>query len=141
MKFFIKLNGVSALYALLLFIIIELMGNIYRISRITSWEIETVNMVVLYINIVVLIVFTILMVFIIRNWMESRKSTYWSVLLWFPYFMLYIEVFVSLFPIQNRGEIPNPGIGLLAFGIMMIYPLYIVLVNLFGLEVFKKKTS
>lgn len=40
--YFLKLNVISMLYAALLFISIELMLNIYRISRQTMWEINTV---------------------------------------------------------------------------------------------------
>ncbi|WP_256238646.1 hypothetical protein [Bacillus sp. EB600] len=43
MKYFIKLNVVSILYALMIFVPIQLMGNVYRISRLTGWNIGTVN--------------------------------------------------------------------------------------------------
>ncbi|AWV33118.1 hypothetical protein MHH60_14745 [Paenibacillus sp. FSL H7-0716] len=36
MKYFIKLNALSVLYAFMLFIVIELPLNIYRISRISG---------------------------------------------------------------------------------------------------------
>ncbi|MCM3079771.1 hypothetical protein [Brevibacillus invocatus] len=45
MKFFLKLNLMSILYALFLFIPIELMMNVYRIDRLTGWGIGTVNTV------------------------------------------------------------------------------------------------
>jgi hypothetical protein len=43
MKYFFKLNIVSILYALVVFIPLELMFNVYRISRLTNWEIGLVN--------------------------------------------------------------------------------------------------
>ncbi|MGJ7922894.1 hypothetical protein [Neobacillus sp. LXY-4] len=43
MKYFIKLNVTSILYAVMVFVPLELMINVYRISRLTNWEISTVN--------------------------------------------------------------------------------------------------
>lgn len=43
MEYFLKLNVIGMLYALLIFIPAELMLNVYRISRLTKWEISTVN--------------------------------------------------------------------------------------------------
>lgn len=43
MKYFIKLNSLSVLYAFMLFVVIELLVNIYRISRISGLELDKVN--------------------------------------------------------------------------------------------------
>lgn len=43
MKYFLKLNVVSILYAFMVFVPLELMLNVYRISRLTNWDIGMVN--------------------------------------------------------------------------------------------------
>ncbi|WP_233569865.1 hypothetical protein [Falsibacillus albus] len=43
MKYFIKLNIISILYALLILVPSELMINVYRFSRLTGWNIGKVN--------------------------------------------------------------------------------------------------
>lgn len=45
MKQFWKLNAVSMLYALMIAIPVELMLNVYRISRVMNLEIGTVNII------------------------------------------------------------------------------------------------
>lgn len=42
MRYFLKLNVVSILYALLVFIPIEIMSNVYRINRLTTIRFETI---------------------------------------------------------------------------------------------------
>lgn len=132
MKFFMKLNVVSILYALMLFVPIEIMINIYRISRLTGWDIGTVNTTVGVINIIGFIVCTILFIILIKNWLEGRKSNYWTILLWFPYFVLLIYIFASLFPINYGGDKPNPVTGLVTMGAMIVFPMYLVIINIIG---------
>jgi len=134
MKFLLPLNFVSALYALLFFVSLELMVNVYRISRLTSWNLETVNTIVFILIIGLLIIFTFLLCWIIRNWLDPRKSAYWTVILWIPYLMLYVYTFTSLFPIQNPGEAPNPGVGIVMIGMLFVYPFYIAFINLLSLR-------
>lgn len=132
-----KLNCVSAMYAFQFFIQLELMVNIYRISRLTHWELSTVNKVVISITAVLLIIFTALLLLTIRRWMEYRKSTFWALLLWIPYLILFVYIFVPAFPIRNPEEVPSPVLGLFIFGMIILYPVYIALVNLFGLGLHK----
>lgn len=42
MKDFVKLNIVSVIYALLLFISMELLINVYRINRVTGWNFDVI---------------------------------------------------------------------------------------------------
>lgn len=108
------------------------MINIYRISRLTGWDIGTVNTTVGVINIIGFIVCTILFIILIKNWLEGRKSNYWTILLWFPYFVLLIYIFASLFPINYGGDKPNPVTGLVAIGVMIVFPMYLALINIIG---------
>ncbi|TFJ90672.1 hypothetical protein [Lentibacillus salicampi] len=132
MSFFGKLNVVSALYAFVLFIAIELMLNVYRIARVTGWELEIVTKAGIAIYIIGFIFSTALFIIITKKWMEARNAIFWSTLLWVPYFVLFIFTFATLFPINNPGDEPNPGVGLLIIGALLFYPVYLLFINVFG---------
>lgn len=48
MKYILKLNMMSAMYALLIFYLVQSLGNFYRIARLTGWETETVNQAIVW---------------------------------------------------------------------------------------------
>ncbi|WP_042224220.1 hypothetical protein [Oceanobacillus manasiensis] len=127
MKYFLKLNVVSILWAFMFFVALELMLNVYRISRLTNWEIGTVNILIGVVIIVEIIGGTILVYFLTKNWLVGRKANFWTVILWLPYFVLFVYVFASLFPITNGGDTLNPATGLLAIGGLIVYPFFILL--------------
>ena len=129
MKNFMKLNVISILYAIMVFIPIELMINVYRISRLTKWEIETVKNLTGITLIVQIIGGTILIFFLTKKWLEGRNSKFWTAILWVPYWILFIIVFAILFPITNEGDQANPATGLLVIGGLIIYPLYTLTLN------------
>jgi hypothetical protein len=131
MKFFWKLNIVSSLFAFVLFVSIELQVNFYRIWRLTGWEGNTVNIGIFAIHFVGLILSTILFYFLIKKWLEGKKESYWSIILWFPYLILLLFLFSYMFPITNRGEKPAPVSGLIIIGQLFIYPLYLLLIIYF----------
>ncbi|MGY0692021.1 hypothetical protein ACW2QC_04410 [Virgibacillus sp. FSP13] len=130
MKFFVKLNIISILYALMIVVPFELMLNVYRISRVTSLNIGTVNMLIGIAVIVGFIFGTILLCFLTKKW--RRKANYWTVILWVPYFVLFVYIFVTLFPITYGGDEPNPVTGLLAIAALIVFPIYILIVNFIG---------
>ena len=129
MSYFLKLNVVSILYALMVFVPLELMVNVYRISRLTTWEIGTINILTGITFIFDIIGGTILILFLTKKWLDGRKSNLWTVILWVPYFVLFIYVFTSLFPINNVGDTPNPVTGLLVIAGLIVYPFYILILN------------
>ncbi|QUG41268.1 hypothetical protein KD050_18630 [Psychrobacillus sp. INOP01] len=129
MKYFLKLNVVSILYALMVFVPLELMLNVYRISRLTNWEIGTVNILTGITLIIEIIGGTMLIFFLTKKWLGGRKANFFTVILWVPYFVLLIYVIASLFPITNGGDTPNPVTGLLAIGGLIVYPFYILILN------------
>ena len=129
MKNFMKLNVISILYAIMVFIPIELMVNVYRISRLTKWEIETVKNLTGITLIVQIIGGTILIFFLTKKWLEGRNSKFWTAILWVPYWILFIIVFAILFPITYEGDQANPATGLLVIGGLIIYPLYTLTLN------------
>lgn len=133
MKYMLKLNAVSMLYALMAVIPLELMVNVYRISRLAKWEIETVNMLTGITLFVDMIGGTLLLYVITKKWLGERKVNFLAAILWLPYFILFIFIFASLFPITYRGDDPNPVTGLLMMGGMMVYPVYILILTSFSM--------
>lgn len=129
MKFVKKLNVVSIIYAFMLFVNIELMLNVYRISRITGWDLDTVVVIISTIKIVGFIFCTIFFYKLIKNLMEGRKASFFTIILWFPYFIFFIYIFASLFPITYGGDKPNPINGLVILGELILYPIYLAILN------------
>ena len=133
MKYIMKLNVISNLYAIRVFVPIELMLNVDRISRLTKWEIGTVITFTVITLIVKIMGGTILLVLLTKRWLGERKANFFTVILWVPYFVLFINAFASLFPITYRGDVPNPVIGLVIIGGLITYPFYILSLNFFGM--------
>ncbi|MDQ0429457.1 glucan phosphoethanolaminetransferase (alkaline phosphatase superfamily) [Planomicrobium stackebrandtii] len=129
MKYFFKLNIISMLYALIVFIPFELMLNVYRISRLTEWSIGTVNILTSIVLLAAFIGGTMLIYSLTQKWLDQRKANLIAAILWLPYFVLFVFAFAFLFPITYGGDDPNPVIGLLAMGGMLCYPFYILLLN------------
>lgn len=84
MKYFTKVNVISFLYAIMVFVPIELMLNVYRISRLTKWEIGTVTTFTFITLIVEMIGGTILLIFLTKRWLGERKANFCTVILWAP---------------------------------------------------------
>lgn len=137
MKYFIKLNAVSFIYALMAFIPVELLMNVYRISRLTNWTIGTVNQLISVTLIVELIGGTILLFILTRRWLEGRQTNYWTTIVWLPYFVGLVYMFAALFPITNAADHPNSASGLLAVGGMVAYMFYILILNTFSIKYVK----
>lgn len=129
MKFFLKLNLVSALIAFPLLTGIQLMANVYRINRVTGWDLGTVETVVLIINLIGFILFTMLFYFVLKYWLKGRRARYWTVLLWVPYFFLFNFLWTTMFPIVNPGDKPAPVQGLIFLVLFALYPFYILTIN------------
>lgn len=117
----------------MMFVPLELMLNVYRISRLTNVDIGTVNSLTGVTLIVEIIGGTILLFILTKKWLERRKANFWTVILWVPYFVLFIYVFASTFPITYDGDAPNPVTGLLAIGGLIVYPFYILILNFAGM--------
>ncbi|SDN04582.1 hypothetical protein SAMN05443253_107268 [Bacillus sp. OK048] len=131
MKFFIKLNTISALYALALFIAIELIMNVSRISSLTGWEWDHVYIVVAVINVLGLLLATIIFISLTKKWMVGRKNSYWSLALWVPYFILFLSLFTVFVPFSS-GVTLFPRFSLLIFGSSILFPVYIVFINVYA---------
>ncbi|WP_422122388.1 hypothetical protein DHX103_11315 [Planococcus sp. X10-3] len=129
MRYFLKLNAISMLYALIVFIPFELMLNVYRISRLTEVKLDTV---IVWSGTALSAVFiggSILIYFLTKKWLDERKVNFVTMILWLPYFVLFVFVFALRFPITYGGDNPNPVVGLLAMGGTLAYPFYILVLN------------
>lgn len=127
MKFFIKLNIVSALFGFVIFVGIELMLNVYRISRWTGLEVGTVSNLETIFILVMVISSALLFPRLIRYWLMRRKSSYFTVLLWIPYYHLFIYLFRITLPMTNPGDDPNSATGLMMIAAIFLYPFFLLL--------------
>ena len=139
MKYFFKLHVLSILYALMVFVPIELMVNVYRISRVTNWEVGTVSMLTNVTLVIEIVGGTILLLFLTKKWLGERKANFFTAILWIPYFVLLIYIFTSLFPLTNRGDTPNPVTAFFVIGGLIVYPFYKLILDLLCITNEKKK--
>ena len=140
MKYFLKLNAASLLYALLAVLPLELMLNVYRITRLSGWEIETVNALTAIFFFINLIGGTLLFFRLTEKWLGGRKLNYITSILWFPYFILFVFLFATLLPITYRGDDPSPVTGLLMMFGIIVYPVYILILTNLSMLGDSKKT-
>ena len=124
----IKINFISILYALSLFIAIELIINVYRISRVTEWNLNVVMVIIPVIILVGLILSALLVIHLTKRWVLNKKNSYWLALIWCPYFILFYYIFTYLFPL-NSGETLFPIFNILIYGIIVLYPFYILIIS------------
>lgn len=129
MKFFLRLNIISAIIAFVLFISFELQVNIYRISRIMGWELIKSNYVITVIHFVGFILSIFLFYIMINKWLDGKKARYWTIILWFPYLIIYIIIFSILFPMTDPGDDPSPVSGLIIMTQLVSYPIYLLFIN------------
>ncbi|MCA1060160.1 hypothetical protein LCL96_14575 [Rossellomorea aquimaris] len=134
MNHFIKINVLSIIYALMILIPVELMVNVYRLTRLTGFEMDTVQNVSGFMTGVVVILGTVIIHFLTKKWMVGRKAAYWTSVLWFPYFLLSAFIIAFLFPVTNGGDAPNPATGLVMIGALVSYPFYVLVMNFLSLE-------
>ncbi|MDR9852071.1 hypothetical protein RJP21_00490 [Paenibacillus sp. VCA1] len=130
MGYLLKLNGMSLLYAFVLFVHIELMMNVYRIERLTGWT--DAGKLIDAAQVLIFICFTVLLFIINRRWIGKQKWRYVTTILWFPYLYALIRSFAALYPITNPQEVPLPAVGLIALGEMVVFPLYVAAIQFFS---------
>ncbi|MEI2665800.1 hypothetical protein [Rossellomorea sp. LJF3] len=133
MNYFIKINVVSLLYALMILVPVELMVNGYRLTRLTGWERETVMDVSGFMIVAIFLIGTVFLYFLTGKWMEGRRASYWTAVLWFPYFLLFMYVIATFFPTKYGGDAPNPAAGLLIIGALVTFPFYVLVMNFLSL--------
>lgn len=139
-SYFLKLNLVSLLYGLLFVLPFEFMMNLYRINRLTRWDFETLDKMTYLILLVEAVGGTLLLIYLTKKWLSSRGSSYWTIVLWLPYALLFFFAFAFFLPISNHGDEPNPAIGLLVIGGAIGYPVYVLVVNALASPLMAKAT-
>lgn len=128
-RYFIRLNALSAIFALLPFIISELLVNVYRINRITGIEINDINKVISIVNYVSLIMIFVIFVPLVLQFLPSKITNFFTSIIWFPYYCLYVYFFAVLFPPKNPADDPNPVSGLIIIVILLLFPFLIAGAN------------
>jgi len=129
---FLKLNIISILYALFLFVPVEFILNIYNISDLTSEQAIIVNTMAVITSLVVVLGAGLTLLFPTKRWFGPRRMKYWTAILWLPYFALFVYVLTNAFPAVAGGIPTNSVIGWVLLGTLIIYPFYILLINLFS---------
>ncbi|MDR0267982.1 hypothetical protein [Paenibacillus sp.] len=136
-----KLNMISILYAVIIFLEIELLGNMFRIARITEMSIEIVRPSILIMGIGLFLVGTILIFVLLKRKFNDTRFIHFTCLLWIPYFILFVFLFSAIYPISDPGELPSDAGGLIAIAGVIVYPLYIFIVNIVGISSSGEKTA
>jgi hypothetical protein len=133
MRYFVKLNALSAIFALLPFIISELLVNAYRINRIAGIELEVVNRVSTIISFVVFFSSVAIFIILIKHFLPAKKANFLSSITRFPYYCIYVSTFAAQFPMNNPADDANPVSGLVIIAGLLLYPFILAGVNAIAL--------
>ncbi|MBB3128525.1 hypothetical protein FHS19_003179 [Paenibacillus rhizosphaerae] len=134
MRYFLMINALSAIFALLPFIMSEMLVNVYRINRITGVEIAVIDRVNAVIGLLCFSFSIITFVFMIKKrFLPSKKTNLFSSIIWVPYYWLYISIFASQFPITNPADKANPASGFIIIAGLLLYPIILAGMNAIAL--------
>ena len=128
MKNFIRLVFLSILYAVFFVIEVELILNVYRISRLINVEVELLSIFIAVIIILLVTLSTYLFYVLNKRYLKRSKWNYLSCLICMPFIFLFISLFTSLFPMINEGDRPAPILGLFYWISLVIYPFYLSII-------------
>lgn len=128
MRIIFKLIVASSIYALFFLLHIELLLNVYRISRITRLELSTINIGIFIFSCIIFIFSVPLFYFLNGQYLKMGKINYIGSFLWFPFSMLFLFVFRILFPMDNQGDHPAPIIGLIILVELIFYQVYLLMI-------------
>ncbi|QQP14953.1 hypothetical protein FJQ98_12305 [Lysinibacillus agricola] len=118
------------LYGLMFFISLEMQLNYYRIVRLTGWEGQHFDILILLVHSVGFVVATIVLYKLTYKWIAHRRFIYWTTIFLLPYTALFIFIFACMFPITNQGDMPAPVQGLMLFAMLLFYLFYIGTLNM-----------
>ncbi|MFB7142062.1 hypothetical protein ACFCYN_20610 [Gottfriedia sp. NPDC056225] len=139
MKYFLKLNAVSAIYGLLSSLFFSFLVSYERIQVLTGLTTEFVWNVSIGAEITLLCGLLFIIPFVTRKWLESRLWSLFSSILWFPYFVLFTVLIGSLFSIINIDN-DNFAAGLILFFYLFFFPIFLFVTTLIGTRI-KQKTA
>ncbi|MCR2805562.1 hypothetical protein [Paenibacillus soyae] len=135
MKTFWKLNGLSALFSLFPFIGIEMYLNVYRLSRLTGRTVEQVELWAEYGFILGSVLFSILFIWLTNRIGKGRLVSFFSVVMWVPYFVLFVYILATWYPMTDPADDPGPAAGLVAMGGLIAYPFYLAVIVALSLAI------
>ncbi|WP_088070006.1 hypothetical protein [Gottfriedia luciferensis] len=138
MKYFLKLNAVSALYGFLACLFIISLISSEQIHDLTSLNTKNIWNISLGVAIILLIGLFVIIPFLTKKWLECRLWSLFSSVMWFPYFVLFIGLTGLLFPNNNLDD-DNFGAGLIMMFFLIFYPVYLLITTFIGTRL-KKAT-
>jgi len=127
---FLRLNIISILYALFLFVPVEFMLNVTNISNLTGEERTLVNTMATITFLVVVLGAGLTLIFPTKKWFGKQKMKFWTMILWIPYFALFVYGLTKAFPAIAAPMPTNNTILWVLGGTLIFYPFYILIVNL-----------
>ncbi len=132
MNRFWKINLIGILYAIIIFIPVELFLNVLRISRITGWAIQALEIGSIVLAVVLVCILSVFVYSLTRRWLSECTSSLWTVVLWIPYFVLFVFWIAKAFPADNPSDQSGPGGGIILMGLLLGYPLFVFMLNASG---------
>ncbi|WAA12650.1 hypothetical protein [Fervidibacillus halotolerans] len=140
MHYFFKLNVVSVFIAFLYFLNAELLINSYRIWILENYD-DIFDDYIYPTKYLILLLSLVSLFFIIKKWLHGRMGNFWIMLLWVPYAIMLMRLFIIFFPLGD-GEDPGPGFGFYMLFEFLMYQMFlfftIMLSNAFSKNTFDK---
>lgn len=122
MRYFLKFNALSAIFALFPFIWSELLVNVYRINRITGVDIAFINRISLITGLLCFSLLIVMFVFMIqKRFLPLKRTNLLFGLSWIPYYFLCILLFSFQFPMNEQADKASPASGLIIIAGLLIY--------------------
>lgn len=134
MRTFLKLNFISALYGILFTIPYIISLYLFVIARISGLNFDLISVIFLLIFAILYVAAIFGFYFLTKKWMEGNPVRFWSVILWFPYFMLFTLIADGLLPEISEQDKLSGGGGFIILAFMLFYPIYILFVNIFVIK-------
>jgi hypothetical protein len=106
------------------------MLNVTNISNLTGEERTLVNTMATITFLVVVLGAGLTLIFPTKKWFGKQKMKFWTMILWIPYFALFVYGLTKAFPAIAAPMPTNNTILWVLGGTLIFYPFYILIVNL-----------
>ncbi len=106
------------------------MLKVANIDNLTSDERMIVNSITILTFLVVVLGTGIALAFLTKKWFGKQKVRFWTSILWIPYLALFVLILTQVFPGNASPSPTNSSILYVLIGTLILYPIYIVIVNL-----------